>query len=270
MSTVPISQGNATVRASAPPESSGPTFAPLYRQIQALLMRSLQEGEWKPGEAIPSEPELAARFGVSQGTVRKAIEELAAAHVVVRKQGRGTFVASHHEVRTQFRFLRIRPAEAGAGEPGGSESAGMPMTSRILDCRRLRAPVEVARLLRLRAGETVVQIRRLLEVGQQPTVLDEIWLPGARFRGLSAERLNAYSGPLYGLFEAEFDTRMIRATERLKAIAADRMLIRALKIAEGSPILLVERLTYTYDDQPVELRRGYCVTERYHYYNELI
>ena len=233
-------------------------------------MRSLQEGEWKPGEAIPSETELAARFGVSQGTVRKAIDELAASHVVVRRQGRGTFVASHHEVRTQFRFLKIRPDEPGAAQGEGADAGSMPMTSRILGCRRLRAPVEVARQLQLRTGETTVQIRRLLEVEHTPTVLDEIWLPAARFRGLSAERLNAYSGPLYGLFEAEFGTRMIRATERLKAIAADRALARELQLAERSPVLLVERLTYTYDDEPVELRRGYCVTERYHYFNELI
>jgi GntR family transcriptional regulator len=246
----------------------GPTFAPLYRQIQALLLRSLQEGEWKPGEAIPSETELAARFRVSQGTVRKAIDELAAGNLLVRRQGRGTFVASHHEVRTQFRFLRIRPDESAGGE--SLEAPGMPMTSRVLDCRRLRAPVEVARLLQLRTGEAVVQIRRLLEVEGRPTVFDEIWLPGARFRGLSAERVTAYSGPLYGLFEAEFGTRMIRATERLKAIAADATLAKVLDTSEGSPVLLVERLSYTYEDQPVELRRGYCMTALHHYYNELI
>jgi GntR family transcriptional regulator len=244
----------------------GPTFAPLYRQIQALLMRSLQEGEWKPGEVIPSETELAARFRVSQGTVRKAIDELAAGHLLIRRQGRGTFVASHHEVRTQFRFLRIRPDEpAGGGAP-----AAMPMTSRILGCRRLRAPVEVARQLRLRTGEAVVQIRRVLEVDGRPAVFDEIWLPGGRFKGLSAERLTAFSGPLYGLFEEEFGTRMIRATERLKAIAADEPLARELAIAPGAPVLLVERLSHTYDDQPVELRRGYSVTTDHHYYNELI
>ena len=247
------------------PEHGGPTFAPLYRQIQALLLRSLREGEWKPGEAIPSETELAGRYRVSQGTVRKAIDELAAGNLLVRRQGRGTFVASHHEVRTQFRFLRIRPDEVPVdGEPGP-----MPMTSHIIDCRRLRAPVEVARQLQLRTGEAVVQIRRLLEAGGRPTVLDEIWLPGARFRGLSAERLSAYSGPLYGLFEAEFGTRMIRAAERLKAVAADAGLARELDVQEGSPLLLVERLTYTYEDRPVELRRGYSVTAHHHYFNEL-
>ena len=98
----------------ARPAEPGPTFAPLYRQIRELLLRGLQSGEWKPGEPIPSETELAARYRVSQGTVRKAIDELAAANLVVRRQGRGTFVASHREVRTQFRFLRLRPDEFGS------------------------------------------------------------------------------------------------------------------------------------------------------------
>ncbi|GAA4405262.1 GntR family transcriptional regulator [Quisquiliibacterium transsilvanicum] len=241
-------------------EREGPTFSPLYRQIKGLITRSLQGGEWKPGELIPSETELAARFGVSQGTVRKAIDELAAENLVVRRQGRGTFVATHQEARAQFRFLRLRPDQAG--------EAGV-MDSRILECRRLRAPGDVARALQLRAGEAVVQIRRLLSFQGQPTVLDEIWLPGAQFRGLTFERLSAYTGPLYALFEAEFGTRMIRATERVKAVAADEATAKALAVAAGEPLLLVERVTYTYEDRPVEMRRGLYVTHRHHYRNEL-
>ena len=250
---------NAATRAERV-QREGPTFSPLYRQIKGLITRSLQGGEWKPGELIPSETELAARFGVSQGTVRKAIDELAAENLVVRRQGRGTFVATHQEARAQFRFLRLRPDQGS--EPG-------PMDSRILECRRLRAPVDVARGLQLRAGETVVQIRRLLSFEGSPTVLDEIWLPGAQFRGLTAERLSAYTGPLYALFESEFGTRMIRATERVKAVAADEAGAGALQVPVGEPLLLVERITFTYEDRPVEMRRGLYVTRRHHYRNEL-
>jgi GntR family transcriptional regulator len=100
-------------------------------------------------------------------------------------------------------------------------------------------------------------------------VLDEIWLPGAQFRGLTFERLSAYTGPLYALFEAEFGTRMIRATERVKAVAADEATARALSVEAGEPLLLVERVTYTYEDRPVEMRRGLYVTRRHHYRNEL-
>lgn len=237
-----------------------PTFSPLYRQIKALLTRGLQSGEWKPGEVIPSETELALRYGVSQGTVRKAIDELASENLLIRRQGRGTFVGTHHEEKAQFRFLRLR--EENGEAPGA-------MQSRILGCRRMRAPVDIARRLQLRAGEAVVQVRRVLSFDGKAAVLDEIWLPGALFRGLSADRLSAYSGPLYGLFETEFGVRMIRASEHLKAVAADRNVSAELGVAPGKPLLLVERVSFTYENRPVEVRRGYCVTERLHYHNEL-
>jgi GntR family transcriptional regulator len=240
--------------------AKAPTFSPLYRQIKALLTGSLQGGEWKPGEAIPSELELAARFGVSQGTVRKAIDELAAENLLVRRQGRGTFVASHQEARAQFRFLRLRTEH---GEAPGD------MHSRILDCRRLRAPVDIARQLWLRSGESVVQVRRLLSFGGRPAVLDEIWLPGGLFKGLTAERLSSHIGPLYALFEEEFGTRMIRASERLRAVSADESVATELRVPVGAPLLLVERTTFTYNDQPVELRRGFYLTDELHYHNEL-
>lgn len=234
-------------------------FSPLYRQIKGLIMQALEQGEWRPGEVIPSEIELAARFGVSQGTVRKAIDELAAENLLVRRQGKGTFVATHQESFIQFRFLRLRP---DAGEP-------VPAESEILDCRRARANAEVARALSLRTGDSVVSIRRLLRFEGVPSVLDEIWLPAALFRGLSAERVMSYRGPMYALFEAEFGVQMIRADERLKAVLCTEAEAGPLAVPPGTPLLLVDRYTYTYADRPVEWRRGYCLTDRYHYRNSL-
>jgi GntR family transcriptional regulator len=236
------------------------TFSPLYRQIRDRLVHSLQSGEWRPGEAIPSEIDLASRYGVSQGTVRKAIDALAAENLLVRRQGRGTFVASHQEARAQIRFLRLRPDDGG--EP-------VQPTSRFLEVRRVRAPTEVARALELKVGDSVVTIRRLLEFDGVPTVLEEIWLPGATFRGLTAERLSAYSGAFYALLETEFGTRMIRASERLRAVAAGEAEAAALGVAPGEPLLLVERVSSTYGDRPVEVRRGWYLTRRHHYFNEL-
>ncbi len=234
-------------------------FSPLYRQIKGLLLRSLDEGEWKPGELIPSEIELATRFQVSQGTVRKAVDELAAENLLVRRQGKGTFVATHHEPRAQFRFLRVVP---DGGEPATPQS-------RFLECRRVRAPADIARLLDLRTGDAAVYLRRLLSFGGDPIVLDEIWLPGALFKGLTAERLSEYRGPLYGLFETEFGTRMIRAEEQLRAVGAERDVAQLLGVAEKSPLLLIERISYSYGDRPVEVRRGLYVTDHYHYRNTL-
>ena len=239
--------------------SSAPTFSPLYRQIKALITQALEAGEWKPGEMIPSEVELAARFKVSQGTVRKAIDELAAGNLLIRRQGKGTFVATHSEDRVQFRFLRLLP----------DDDAAHPHESRLLDCRRLRAPAEIARQLDMRAAEPAVLIRRLLLFDGAPTVLDDIWLPGALFRGLTLERLSDYRGPLYAMFETEFGTRMIRATERIRAVAAEPAVAELLGTTAGFPLLSVDRLSYTYGDRPVEVRRGWYVTTRYHYQNEL-
>ena len=244
---------------AVPAASATPAFSPLYQQIKALMTRELQAGVWRPGEAIPSEIELAARFKVSQGTVRKAIDELATENLLVRRQGKGTFVATHAEQTIQFRFLRLAPDD---GVAGGTQR-------RFIDCRRLRAPADVARALGLRSGDAAIQVRRVLSLKGAPVVLDEIWLPAALFKGLTAERLVAYTGPLYGLFESEFGVRMIRAEERIRAVAADETAAQWLGVAVGAPLLSVERLAFTYDDKPVELRRGRYDTRAHHYRNEL-
>lgn len=238
---------------------SAATFSPLYQQIKVLITQSLQSGEWKPGELIPSEVELAGRYKVSQGTVRKAIDELSAENLVVRRQGKGTFVATHHEARAQFRFLRLMP---DVGEPHPAEN-------RVIQVKRLRAPGEVARLLDLRSGESVIFIKRVQSFDGAPIIVDELWLPGTLFKGLTTERLVEYKGPMYGLFETEFGTRMIRATEHIRAVSADQEAAALLGIDIGTPLLSVERVSYTYGDKPVEVRRGLYVTQRHHYQNEL-
>jgi len=246
--------------------ADAPQFSPLYRQIGSLITRSLQAGEWKPGEAIPSEVELAARYKVSQGTVRKAVDDLAASNLLVRRQGKGTYVATHAEEKTQFRFLRLAPDVApGAAQPAARE----PLSRRFLDCRRLRAPAEVARAIGLRGGEAALQVRRLLYFRGQPVVLDDIWLPAALFKGLTSTRLSAYQGPMYGLFETEFGVRMVRAEEQIRAVAADAAAAALLEVAAGAPLLSVERVAFTYDDRPVELRRGLYDTRTHHYRNQL-
>jgi GntR family transcriptional regulator len=123
-----------------PMDSLTPAFSPLYQQIKDLILQSLQTGEWKPGEAIPSEMDLAARYRVSQGTVRKAIDELSADNLLVRRQGKGTFVATHAEQQVQYRFLKLQP------DSGDSQQEG-PADRTIVDCKRQRANAEIARSL---------------------------------------------------------------------------------------------------------------------------
>jgi len=240
--------------------NAAPSFQPLYLQVKDLVEKSLAAGEWGPGAAIPSEALLAQRFGVSQGTVRKAIDAIAAENLVVRRQGKGTFVATHTEEKSSlFRFLRIRRNDGRVEYPA----------SRILDVRRGKASVEAARHLDLDPGDPVILLRRVLEFSAEPAVLDDITLPGALFKGLTKARADAYRGSMYGLFEAQFGVRMLKAKERLRAVAADAASARILKVRIGDPLLWVDRVTLTYADRPVEWRRGLCATRRFHYVNEL-
>ncbi len=238
---------------------TSPTFRPLYKQIKELLLDGLRGGEWRPGDAIPSEIELAARYRVSQGTVRKAIDELAADNLLVRRQGKGTFVASHGEPQVRFRFLRLAP---DAGGPVAAER-------KLLDFRRARASAEIARLLELRTGDSMIVLTRLLLFSGDPVVLEEVWLPAGLFRGLTAAAITEHKGALYNLFETQYGTRMVRAEEKLKARSADAETAKLLAVEPGHALLEVERLSYTYGDRPVEWRRGLYKTDRHFYRSEL-
>jgi GntR family transcriptional regulator len=268
MSATPTPLGESTappgvdVSASALVAQPTPAFSPLYQQIKVLILQSLQAGEWKPSTAIPSEIELAARFKVSQGTVRKAIDELASENLVVRRQGKGTFVATHAERQIQYRFLKLIP------DSGDLSSEG-PAQRHIIDCKRSRASVEVARALAIRTGDAVLQVRRVLSFSSTPTILEDLWLPAAPFKGLTAERLRDYDGPMYALFETEFDVRMVRAEEKIRAVLPDTEQCALLKINPQTPLLSVERTAYTYNDVPMEIRRGLYLTNRHYYRNAL-
>jgi GntR family transcriptional regulator len=257
--TGPSANTVAVAAAASSTSPTSPTFSPLYQQIKSLITRRLELGEWKPGELIPSEVELGGLFKVSQGTVRKAIDELAAENLVVRRQGKGTFVATHHETLSQFRFLRL------VSDSDTQQFA----TNKLIDTKRVRAPAEIARLLDLKAGDPVIFIKRVKSFNNVPTILEDIWLPGAIFRSLTAERMTEYKGPLYGLFETEFGTRMIRATERIRSVLASPEMAELLQVEPNSPLLSVERLSFTYGDKPVEVRRGQYLTDHYYYRSEL-
>jgi len=262
MAQPPISVADSATSSPEPGAPATPAFSPLYQQIKRLILQSLQAGEWKPGEAIPSEMELAARFRVSQGTVRKAIDELAADNLLVRRQGKGTFVATHAEQHVQYRFLKLMP------DSGDLDSEG-PAQRNIIECKRARATADVARALALRSGDAVLQVRRVLSFGGVPTILEDLWLPGNAFKGLTAEQMAGYQGPTYAMFEVEFGVRMVRAEERIRAVTPDAAQCLLLKVEQHTPLLSVERVAYTYNDVPMELRRGLYRTDTHHYRNEL-
>ena len=236
-----------------------PSFRPLYEQIKVLLTQSLIAGEWHPGEAIPSEHELAARFKVSQGTVRKAIDELAAENILIRRQGKGTFVATHNEEGIKLRFLRLTSVD------GKKEL----LENQMVEFSKGKAQGDVAKMLRLKGGTSVTEVKRLLTFSGRPVILDHIVIPSNTFKDITATKIQEKNGSMYSMYETEFKIRMIRAEERLKAVSADAETARLLGIPEKTPLLRIERVSYTYGDVPMEWRLGLCITDDHHYMNEL-
>lgn len=239
--------------------ATAPTFSPLYRQIKDFLVASLERGEWGPGDAIPSEGELAQRFNVSQGTVRKAIDEMAAENMLVRRQGKGTFVSTHDDPRSFYRFLRLLPDDGVA-----VSSASDPFF-----CETIAASAEVAAALGLQPGDPVIHVKRLLSFAGETVVFDQIYLLADLFGGLTLDALRAGERSLYSLFESDFGVRMINAEERLRAVGADSESAGHLGVEVGDPLLLVERTAYTYGNKPVEWRRGLYCTRSHYYKNDL-
>ena len=235
------------------------SFSPLYEQIKAMILASLQASEWLPGEAIPSEMELAARYAVSQGTVRKAIDELAAQNLLVRRQGKGTFVATHQEDDWQYRFLRL---ESDSGKK-------LHLKSQFLSCENITSGAYIAQLLNLRPGDPIIRIERIQNSASRPIVFEEIWLPEGRFKGLTLDALNAWAGPMYAFYENQYATHMVRAEEKIKAVLANSEIAKHLQVAEGAALLSVERVAFTYGNKPVEIRHARYDTSDQHYDNKL-
>lgn len=235
-------------------------FRPLYQQIKMLITESLMSGEWRPGEAIPSEIELAARFKVSQGTVRKAVDELAGENLLIRQQGRGTFVASYADERRKFHFWRFVPDDGGKLDPVGE----------LLDCRQGIADRETARLLEMKTGASLLIVTRIMRLEGNPVMLDEFRLPARLFKGLSTARINQYRCKMYSLFESEYNIRILQVTEQIKAVTANSEQAHWLEIPENSPLLEIERIAYTFNDKPVEWRRSLCNTKQHSYMNKIV
>ena len=190
-----------------------PSFQPLYLQIKALLEQSLEAGEWRPGEAIPSEIELARRFGVSQGTVRKAIDALAADNLVVRRQGKGTFVATHTEEKaSSFRFLRIRRND-GEDEYPASRLHRRPARRRR--ARRSRG------CWSCKPGDRGDRAAPRARLCRRARGARRDHAAGGAVRGPHQGALDAYHGSMYSFFETQFGVRMLQARGEAAAVAAD-------------------------------------------------
>lgn len=232
---------------------------PLYRRVQAALTRKLAAGEWRPGEAIPSEAALAIEFDCSIGTLRKAVDELAAGNILVRQQGRGTFVATHSEDRTLFHFFHI-------ARRGGVRE--LPVHE-LISFRTGKANTVEAPTLGIGAGTPVLRMENVLKLGGKPVIFDAISVPSALLKGLTEKAYREREGTIYGLYQARFGINVIRISERLSAESAPPAVAKVLGLPPGMPTLAIRRTAFTYSDTPVEFRVSWLDTREHEYLSDL-
>lgn len=221
-----------------------PGFRPLYRQVYDILVRKIADGIWKPGEMLPSEQMLAREMGVSHGTVRKVLDALTAENLLLRRQGKGTFVAEHDQDRALFRFFHI-------ARPGGERL--VPEAGKVKIKSRPSTKIEVEKL-NLRKAEAVFEIARLRLIDGKPAIRETIILPQRLFPHL--DRIGSLPNTLYSLYQSQFGITIATAREELRAALATREDQSSLGLKAGSPILVIGRVALSLTDQPVEWRES--------------
>jgi GntR family transcriptional regulator len=218
---------------------------PRYLHVREQLAERIQSGAWAPGQLIPSEFDIAKRFGVSQGTARIAVTALVAENVVVRRQGLGTFVYEHTREEELERFFRVFNGRQRVDSESRSWRP-VPACANSAECRELD----------LAPGSRVLRIRRVRLRDGAPFILERISLPEALFPGLAAH--DELPDGLYGLYQQSWAVMVVEAEERLTVTLADRTTAKALKIAAGTPLLKIERVALALGGKPVEWRVSLC------------
>jgi GntR family transcriptional regulator len=229
---------------------------PLYDQVGEIIRKRLINNYWKPGKILPSEFKLAAELSVSQGTVRKALNDMVAENLLERRQGRGTFVSEHTERRALFLYFNLRSKD-------GEQS--MPF-SRSLDCEQ-RAATETERTkLQLEPGASVVAMHRVRELQGRPVIVERLTLPQELFPGLGSNLKLPEN--LYRFYQGEYGITVAKASEQVSAVAAEALEAQLLGVMPDAPLLEIDRVAVTIDARPVEWRVSRCNTSQYTYVAE--
>lgn len=228
--------------------SSIPDFQPLYKQVYEVLVRRIAEGEWGPAEALPSEHALAAELSVSQGTVRKALDALAAENLVQRHQGKGTYVAEHTQEHALFRFFRL-------SKPGSDGERVTPQSASSR-CRRRKATAAEIDKLHLAKEAMVVEIKRVRLIDTEPAVSERIIVPLSLFPEIDHQP--ALPNTLYSLYQSVYGVNIVMAKEELSAVTANKKDESELGVTAGSPLLRIDRIAMSIGGQRAEWRISRC------------
>ncbi|MDO6565155.1 GntR family transcriptional regulator [Amphritea sp. 1_MG-2023] len=239
-------------------QKKNPNFQPLYAQVKALMIDRLMNNDWTAGMVLPSESQLAAEFQVSQGTVRKALDEMTAEHLLVRRQGRGTFVAEHTQQRALFHFLHLVDEDDNRQLP----------QSQVISIETCQACDQEVQQLELENGASVIRIKRIRNLNEQAVICETISVPYVLFPTLGQQD-GEIPNSLYSLYERQYGISVNRATERISAESAAGEIAERLGLTPGTPLLRIQRTAYSLNARPVELRISHCHTEHHHYLSQL-
>lgn len=236
---------------------AGPSFQPLYQQVKERLTQYIVEQRWRPGEVLPNEFRLAEELGVSQGTVRKALNGLTEQGVLVRRQGVGTFVSEHTGQSALYRFFPL----VADGQP-----PELP-TSEVLGLDSLAATDEVAEELDLQPGEKVIYMRRRRFLGGECCLLENIYLPEKFFPKFPAAEKIPHT--LYHFYQTDYRLTVDKTLDRIKAISCSRQDAELMNIEPNQPLLRFTRVTESLNGEKIEYRISRCRSDHYHYLVDL-
>lgn len=232
---------------------------PLYKAVKRRLGDALHDGTWRHGQALPAEPALARRFGASVGTLRRAVGELVAEGVLVRRQGSGTFVASHTRDVMLTRFFAIVDRQGDKRFP----------QSQTLSFRRTVADAATAQALAIRAGAPTLQIEALLHLDGAPVIFDRIRLPAALFPDMTKEVFTERDTTVYALYQSRYDITVVRIEESITAAVADARVRELLALPEPAAVLRIARTAFAHRDTPVDTRVRFVNTAHHRYLSVL-
>ena len=232
---------------------------PLYAQVESILSAAITDGTFPPGSRLPNEDELVEQYAVSRTTIRQTIQNLVRRGLVEIRRGKGTFVLEPKITQDLTELT---------GFVEDMQVLGRRASARVLDKQIVPASESAARQLGMAAGAPVVRIQRVRLADNIPLSFDETFLPREIGDKVMADNLE--TEPIFSLLEEKYDTALVEAEYRLEAVSADAIVARALGIAVGGPIFLIERTSYTTGHQPVDYEKLYYRGDRIRFVTRLM
>lgn len=231
---------------------------PLYVQLKELIKEKIEKGEWKINDKIPSERDLEKDYDVSRMTVRKAIIELVNEDILIRKQGKGTFVK---ELRIEQDLVKLKSFTQEM------RLRGLNPSTRVIDAVEILPDIDVRNKLKLNLGENAFVLKRLRLANDEPMAYEVSYLAEKFCSGLFNRNLNQ---SLYQVLTKEFNIQLNYAMQSLEAGIASIKEAELLNIAENDPILILERLTIDGQERPIEFVKSIYRGDKFKFLVRLI